>query len=96
MGRKEGLKSVVIEYKCKDRVTGKDKYKPGTREQVKNCLVDLCYDYFFIYLRITFLNCMKLSCVRIFSEGEHFIEGGGDKTQQHVSKNTFKAFNTYL
>ena len=40
IGRKEGLKSSVIEYKCKDKVTGKDKYKPGTREQVKNCSVD--------------------------------------------------------
>ena len=94
------MKSAVIEYKCKDRVTGKDKYKPGTKEQVKNCLVDLYYDYFFSYLRITFINlnptcCMKLTCVRIFSEGEHFIEGGGDKTQQHVSKNTFKAINTF-
>merc|ERR1711962_511615 len=28
---------------------------------------------------------------RIFSEGEHFIEGGGDKTQQHVVQNSWPA-----
>ena len=63
----------------------------GAGQKLFGGLVDLCYDFFFNYLKITFLNlnptcCIKLTCVRIFSEGEHFIEGGGDKTQQHVRK----------